>query len=276
MAKAAIDRRVVGCLTSLAPHPLAGQGPVKLKGFAMKIVSLFAGASLALLAAPAAAEVPVPFIGLNLSGGVEVMSDYRFRGISRSDEKPAVQAQLTVGHDSGFYLGGRGTTLRGINPLRIHQMAPEEFGDLQLDLYAGYGTNLTLGTGLDAGVMYYRFTGEDNAGGYLEPYASLTHTLGPVQATAGVKYAPSQSAIGDSDMLYMFGEVEASIPLTGITAVGHIGRQQSDTMGSYSNFSLGGRYGFGPAYIGARYVNTGLPSMRGTDGGIVFSAGVRF
>src|SRR3546814_10286722 len=38
---------------------------------------------------------------LTLSGGIAVTSDYRFRGISLSNEKVAVQPTLTVNHESG-------------------------------------------------------------------------------------------------------------------------------------------------------------------------------
>ena len=49
----------------------------------------------------------------DVSGELDLMSDYRFRGVSRSDEDPAAQAGLTVRHESGLYAGARGTTLQG-------------------------------------------------------------------------------------------------------------------------------------------------------------------
>src|SRR3546814_8410279 len=47
---------------------------------------------------------------LTLSGGIAVTSDYRFRGISLSNEKVAVQPTLTVSHESGFYAGVWGSS----------------------------------------------------------------------------------------------------------------------------------------------------------------------
>ncbi|HEX9932066.1 MAG TPA: TorF family putative porin, partial [Allosphingosinicella sp.] len=91
---------------------------------------------------PAAAEVPVPGTGLTLSGEAELMSDYRFRGVSRSDEDPALQAGLTLETASGFYVGGRGTSLSGIDNFRLRDPQVEDLGDVQLDLYAGYGADL--------------------------------------------------------------------------------------------------------------------------------------
>src|SRR3546814_17452941 len=48
---------------------------------------------------------------LTLSGGIAVTSDYRFRGISLSNEKVAVQPTMTVSHQSGFYAGVWGSSL---------------------------------------------------------------------------------------------------------------------------------------------------------------------
>src|SRR3546814_18863316 len=48
---------------------------------------------------------------LTLSGGIAVTSDYRFRGISLSNEKVAVQPTQTVSHESGFYAGVWGSSL---------------------------------------------------------------------------------------------------------------------------------------------------------------------
>lgn len=226
--------------------------------------------------APAAAEVPLAGSGLSLSGEAELMSDYRFRGISRSDEDPAAQANLTVSHASGFYLGTRATTLSGIDNFRIRDPRVDDLGDLELDLYAGYSADLGGGLTLDGGLMYYVFTGDEGQGDYAEPYASLSYMLGPVEATAGAKYAPAQRGTGDEGMLYVFGELEAGIPFTPVTLRAHAGRQDWGGFGSYWNWSLGGSYTLGPAELGLRYVDTSLPSVSGQDAGLVVSLGIGF
>ena len=47
----------------------------------------------------------------SLSGGISVVSDYRFRGISLSDEEIALQPTLTLSHESGLYAGVWGSTM---------------------------------------------------------------------------------------------------------------------------------------------------------------------
>ena len=213
--------------------------------------------------------------GIDLSGEVTLLSDYRFRGVSRSDEDPAAQAALTLSHHSGLYAGARGTTLRGIDGLR-----GRDLGDVELDLYAGWGAPVGDGFELDAGVMYYLFAGGEGATDYVEPYASLSYLIGPVYATAGAKFAPSQDAIGDEDMLYLFGQVEVSVPFRPWSFTAQAGRQDWGRFGSYWNWSLGVEHqlridGLPDTEVGLRYVDTDLAAP-GADAAVVLSLGVRF
>jgi uncharacterized protein (TIGR02001 family) len=229
---------------------------------------------LTLLAAPALAEphdeAAPPSAGAKASvgGGVTLLSDYRFRGISRSGGDPALQGQLTLSLPNGLYAGGRGTTLKGVRAL----------GDAELDVYAGYGAMIGSGTTLDAGLTYYAFPGGAGGSDYAEPYVSLSHTLGPVEATLGAKYAWSQAALGGEDQLYLFGQLEGGIPLTPVTLTAEAGRQDAGRFGRYWNWSLGGRYAMGPLEAGLRYVDTDLRAIPGrrSGAGVVASLGVRF
>ena len=244
----------------------------------------FAGFTAILaVAAPAAAQedlpeeaTGVPGSALELSAEINLLSDYRFRGVSRSDEDPALQAALTLGHRSGFYAGARGTTLDGLDGLRRRDL-----GDFELDLYAGYGRELGGGFEIDAGALYYVFAGGNGRTDYIEPYASLSYLIGPVYATAGAKYAPSQAAIGNEDMVYLFGQVEVSVPFRPWSFAAQVGRQDWGRFGAYWNWSLGVEHqlqvaGIPDTAIGLRYVDTDLPSTSGRDAGLVGSISLRF
>jgi uncharacterized protein (TIGR02001 family) len=212
---------------------------------------------------------------------INLLSDYRFRGISRSDEDPAVQAALTVFHDSGLYAGMRGTSLSGSDEWRRRDPAFQDLGDVQLDLYAGFRTDLGGGFDLDAGALYYLFAGGDGATDYVEPYASLSYLIGPVQLTGGAKYAPSQAAIGNEDMLYLFGQVDFTVPFRPWSVSAQLGRQDWGAYGSYWTWSLGAAHqlqieGIPDTEIGLRYVDTDLSSGPGRDAGVILSVGLRF
>lgn len=230
-------------------------------------------AALILAALPSAAfaqedtDTDIPSAdGLTISGEANLLSDFRFRGISRSDEDPAVQGALTLSTGSGFYAGGRGTSLRDAGDL----------GGVQLDLYAGYGADLGLGTSVDLGLMYFLFPDGSGETDYFEPYASVSHQLGPVLGTIGAKYAPEQDAIGGEDQLYLFGEVEAAIPATPLTLTAQAGHQDAGAFGDYWTWSLGARAAFGPFNAGIRYVDTDLAAVPNADAGLVLSLGFRF
>ena len=188
---------------------------------------------------------------------------------------------FTVRHDSGLYAGARGTTLRGNDAYRLRNPAFRDQGDVQLDLYAGYGRELGGGFDLDAGVMYYAFAGGRGATDYAEPYASLSYLIGPAQLTGGVKYAPSQAATGHQDMVYVYGQVDLSIPFRPWTLSAEAGRQSWGVYGDYWNWSVGARYhlripGLPSSELGLRYVDTSLPSRHGQDAGLQATLGLSF
>ena len=60
-----------------------------------------------------------------------VVTDYRYRGISQSRLKPALQGGVDFAHKSGFYLGTWASTIKWIK---------DAGGDapVELDLYGGY------------------------------------------------------------------------------------------------------------------------------------------
>ena len=229
---------------------------------------------------PAADPISVP-PAFDISGEITLMSDYRFRGISRSDEDPAAQAGINIRHESGLYAGVRGTTLSGNDVFRLRNPAFGDQGDVQMDLYAGYGRSLGGGFDLDAGLMYYAFAGGTGATDYAEPYASLSYLIGPVQMTGGAKYAPSQAGTGHEDMLYLFGQVDVSLPFRPWSFSAQAGRQDWGIYGSYWNWSLGARYhvqikGLPNSEIGLRYVDTDLPSVSGQDAALVATLELSF
>jgi uncharacterized protein (TIGR02001 family) len=243
-------------------------------------VALFAAAPGLAQVDPVAEIAPAP-PAVDPTLEIGLLSDYRFRGVSRSDEDPALRASVTLFHDSGFYAGMRGTTLSGTDAWRWRDPAFVDLGDVQLDLFAGGRFDLGGGFDLDAGALYYVFAGGEGATDYVEPYASLGYLIGPVQLTGGMKFAPSQRAIGDEPMLYLYGQVDVTVPFRPWSFTAHAGRQDWGGFGSYWNWSLGATHqlqleGIPDTEISLSYVDTDLPSTRGQDVGIVLSVGLRF
>jgi uncharacterized protein (TIGR02001 family) len=233
------------------------------------------------LAAPAAAAELGG--GFNVNGGATVVSDYRFRGISQTDKDFAIQGTVSLSHASGFYATVWGSSI-------------DDYvaggSDSELDLIVGFKKTFG-GTTFDVGVLYYYYPGAEKIvtdlnTDFFEPYASVSHTFGPVTGKVLVAYAPKQSALdygfGKEDGLYVGGDLSAAIPGVPITLTGHVGHSFSRnyiTFGEkYTDWSVGASYTTGPLTIGVQYVDTDETLFGSTEtisnGGIVGSVGVAF
>ena len=164
---------------------------------------------------------------ITVSGSATLTTDYRFRGVSQSDEGMAVQGGFTLSHSSGFYVGTWGSNLSGWGT----------FGgaNMELDIYAGYKLSVGEGT-LDLGGTWFMYPSGADVTDFAELYAKLSGSAGPVSLTATVAYAPSQEALGNAfpvgrpanpgdkeDNLYLAGDAAYGIADTPITLKAHIG-----------------------------------------------------
>lgn len=234
--------------------------------------------------AEAAAETAPP-PALTVSGSVAIASDYRFRGVSQSDQEMAVQGGITIAHESGLYVGTWASNLAGWGT----------FGgaNMELDLIGGYEVPLANGT-LDVGLTWYLYPGGADKTDFAEPYAKLTGTAGPATLTAGVAYAPKQQAIGKwyntgtdaangvynnpgakDDNLYLWGDGVAAIPGTPFTAKAHIGHSWGQDglgpnatavspTGRFWDWSLGADATYRNLTFNVSYVDTDISNQEAT------------
>ncbi|WP_049621728.1 TorF family putative porin [Frateuria defendens] len=140
------------------------------------------------------------------SGKAMLVSDYRFRGVSLSDERPAVQVAL--GYDPparGWYAGGV------LSSVRL-----ERRPGAQLAGYAGYAWRATPDLSWEVGSTYTRFSGRD-AYAYAEAYAGFTYR----RLVGRVYYAPDYFHAGTPAL---YAELNASRALgTQWYVFGHLG-----------------------------------------------------
>ena len=177
------------------------------------LASALVGAS-ALVSVPAFAEETAAPGDFAISGYVQGVSDYRFRGISASGGDPAIQGAINVNHSSGFYVGAWASSLEDTPAM----------GSTELDLLAGWTGEVTPGLTADVGMTYYVYpNGDVGSANFFEPYAALTTTVGPVTAKAGVAYSWKQAALADDDNLYVYTDLSAGIANTPVTVSAHLG-----------------------------------------------------
>jgi uncharacterized protein (TIGR02001 family) len=196
-------------------------------------------ASLLALAAAAPAladEAATPAEALSFNVGA--VTEYRYRGISQSRLKPALQGGIDYAAANGFYFGAWASTIKWIKDI------PGGGSDVEIDLYGGYKTEVARSLTLDIGGLYYLYPrnklkdvpGFANANTF-ELYAAVS--FGPVTA----KYSHSTTALfgnaGSKNSGYF--DLTANFDLgNGITLSPHVGHQTLKHLaaGSYTDYSL--------------------------------------
>jgi uncharacterized protein (TIGR02001 family) len=172
-----------------------------------------------LFAVAALAALFVPVAAAQVSGTVSVVSDYRYRGVSFSDDKPAAQLGLNYDDPSGLYFGLFASTIRFASPPN---------SGAQTIVYAGYAhrtaSGLTFEAGADCGVF---FLGRSYR--YPEVYVAIAAD----NVSARLSYA-SRYYFGDADTFY--AEVNGTMPLADrVRLVAHVGALRSDSNGQYES-----------------------------------------
>jgi uncharacterized protein (TIGR02001 family) len=116
----------------------------------------------AALAAALAATVSMPARAADVSGSVTVVNDYLFRGLSQTNQKPALQAGVEVAGKNGLYAGAWGSNISWLSDASS-DAAPIS-SSLEMDGYAGWRGDLGGGFSLDVGVYTYYYPGTYPAG----------------------------------------------------------------------------------------------------------------
>ena len=148
-----------------------------------------------------------------LGATVSVDSDYRFRGVSLSDSKPAWR--VTLNHDFAS------RAYAGVSATRVELARDDQYS--QLAAYAGYVTPPLDGKALEFGASFSHFTG-DSSYDYVEAYAgvlaehwSLRLHYAPDYFGRGVQaaYVDAGAHWPLSEQLRVFGHAGALVPLAG-------------------------------------------------------------
>ncbi len=114
------------------------------------------------------------------SANIALTSDYVFRGVSQTDEDPAIQGGLDLAHDSGFYIGTWASNV-DFNEEDSTDPAADEAADMELDVYLGYANEIG-DISYDIGLLRYIYPGADADLDYNEliialGYGGFTGTL---------------------------------------------------------------------------------------------------
>jgi len=170
-------------------------------------------------------------MGLSFSANVALTSNYVFRGLTLSDEDPALQGGFDAEHTSGLYAGVWGSG--------IDQVAGAE---TELDVYIGW-TGEFGPVGVDVGVLEYMYPGSSPDADYTEFYIGASGEIGPVGV--GVTYYDADEFSDQSTW-----EFSGEVPVGMFTLAAVYGTNDFDSTGDdYDWWSLGastelGGFGF--------------------------------
>ena len=230
-------------------------------------ISALAGGAMA-QSAPAPAPETSP-----ITANVTITSDYRYRGITQSNYKPAIQGGFDYAHESGLYVGNWNSSISWISDGNPGTSAP-----LEMNFYGGFKKELIAkGFASDIGVLQYYYPTTGFKSSYMlnpnstEIYAAQNFTFGPISGFVKFSYALTTlfGTPNSQGSFYPDLTVNYDTGIWGITANGHIGYQyvagqpNSSNMGqsipniSYTDWKLGLTKDFGGGLaLSASFIST--------------------
>lgn len=221
-------------------------------------------ATLGMVTAAAAAHAGV-------SSTVTLTNDYDFRGVTQTDEDPALQASLDYAHDSGWYIGAWASNVD----------FPGYDGDIELDLYTGFSGSTEAGLGWDAGIIWYTYPTSDGSAtegellDFPEIYGSLSYGM-----FKGKLWYSDDFGGTDESSYYLDANVTVPLPAN-FSILGHVGYSDGDAIDalygdSYSDYSVGVGYTAGKFNLGLKYVGNDIDGDTYDDSRVVFTVATTF
>lgn len=236
-------------------HPLNFQTITSRKTYANKIIIGGNWHRASSASATAFAQAASPH---TVATKVSFYSEYEYRGISQTSEKPALQLNLDYSHASGFYAG---TFVSNVKWLKDGATAGgfSTNADIEWDLFAGYKFAVMKDVTMDIGYLRYEYpssgafnpkpnTDEVYVGLSSGPFsAKYSHTTSTLFGFAGSKGSTFTELNWSQEVMPKF------------TMNAQLARQTVKKNGdfSYSVYKVGGTYDFGDGWnAGAYYKDT--------------------
>lgn len=208
---------------------------MRLNYFTIAVFSMLSFASAA--KAQAQGEASSPF---EVRGEIGVVSDYRFRGVSLSDNDFALQGGVTVSTRPGFYVSAWGSNIA-------------EYGGskAEVDLTAGWSGPVGPLTA-DVNVVGYLYPNGE-AVNYFEFSGSLAKTFGPLETKLGLAHSPKQNNIGGVDNTYVYGEANYAVTGTPVTLNARVGYENGVYTGK-TDYTVGANFQLAALTLGVNYL----------------------
>lgn len=153
-----------------------------------------------------AAPVSAASLPGSISGKLSFATDYIFRGISQTQEKPQLLGQVTWSHDSGLY--------SGVWSSNTHFGGPGN--SIEIDPFIGFARDIgDTSWSYDVGYWHYHYPGARSNIDYGEYYGILSYAVGRLTMEASLWYAPDyfgDDFFGDEPSLAYHGTLTYALP----------------------------------------------------------------
>lgn len=222
----------------------------------------------------AAVLAATPFLGANvamaegelpISANISIVSDYAFRGISQTNQRPAIQGGFDYEHDSGLYIGTWASSIS------------DGSAGIETNLYGGYAFDLGP-IGVDVGLLRYYYPGSDwAAGNTTEAYVGLSWEFLSFTYSHTLTDAFGMDKSKGSKYFDLAASYEI---LDGLTLDAHYGwsrfRGPGNSGDNYKDWSLGVTKSYGGFDFGLHYIDTDIKGSKHADDRIVLSVSKSF
>ncbi len=179
------------------------------------------------------------------SANIGFVSDYTFRGVSQTNEDPALQGGVDYGWANGFYVGAWASNV---------DFEPGDGTSIELDTYVGWATDLNDDLALDLQLVRYWYPGGESDYEYNEFIAALT-VAEAVTFTIGYS---NDAFASDETGIYYGVSGSYGLPWYELSLNGSVGYYDlDDALGdSYNDYSIGLSKPFGDVEGAITYVDT--------------------
>lgn len=198
---------------------------------------------------------------LTLSGDVTFASDYAFRGISQTEEAPALQGGLSLSTASGFYASVWGSNVDFLAE-----------GTLELDVMLGWSGAINDDWSTDVGIMRYGYpNAEIDGSNFYELYGSLSYK----DLTFGLAYSDDYYA-NSGNFVYVYANYAYALS-DNLSLDLHVGQNEyDDSSASYLDWSIGLSTEVLGAGLSLTYVDTDIDGSYLADSRIIFAISKSF
>lgn len=210
----------------------------------------------------ALSAISMPAQAVEVSGDITFVSDYTFRGISQTDEAPAIQGGITLAADSGFYVSVWGSNV--------------DFGGqgtLELDVLLGWSGDIAEDWSADVGIMRYGYPNTEIAGSnFWELYGSVSYK----DFTLGLAYSDDYY---ENAGKYYYIYAGYSLALTDYLSMDfHIGHNElsDDSSASYLDYGVTLSTEVMGIGLSLAYIDTDIKDCTLCDSRVVFGVSKSF